>query len=264
MQYRRHEPRVHGYLFEKLFAAGADDVWLTPIVMKKSRPAVALSVLCAPDAEARIAGLIVTETSTFGFRRRLIDKVALERLVQTVDTSLGSLRVKTACLDGRPLKSKPEYEDLKRIAMERGLPLREVQERVLLEIGSFTGNRRMTSGELASILDRYKEGLIGLDSALDELAGFPSKDLGCAVLDSQRQLRQGYPEVIYAEGKNRRAARSHRRRDTRPRIVPPGDARPPGALRGGTPPFSRISPTIRYRGPSRPIAARRLLRRPPT
>lgn len=132
-------PELHGYLFEKLLGAGADDVWLTPIVMKKSRPAVALSVLCAPDAEARIAGLIVTETSTFGFRRRLIDKVALERLVQTVDTSLGSLRVKTACLDGRPLKSKPEYEDLKRIAMERGLPLREVQERVLLEIGSLQG-----------------------------------------------------------------------------------------------------------------------------
>ena len=60
----------------------------------------------------------------------------------------------------------------------------------------------MTPGGLATILERYKAGIIDLDSALDELAGFPSKDLGFAVLDSQRQLRQGYPEVIYAEGKS--------------------------------------------------------------
>jgi len=132
-------PELHGYLFEKLLGAGADDVWLTPIVMKKSRPAVALSVLCPPEAEARIAGLIVAETSTFGFRRRSIDKYALERLVETVDTSLGSLRVKTALLGGKPFKSKPEFEDLRRIAMERGLSLREVQERVALEIRSRRG-----------------------------------------------------------------------------------------------------------------------------
>jgi pyridinium-3,5-biscarboxylic acid mononucleotide synthase len=60
----------------------------------------------------------------------------------------------------------------------------------------------VTPAELASILDRYKEGAIGLDSALGELAGLPSKDLGFAILDSQRHLRQGYPEVIYAEGKS--------------------------------------------------------------
>jgi pyridinium-3,5-bisthiocarboxylic acid mononucleotide nickel chelatase len=114
-------------------------VWLTPIVMKKSRPAVALSVLCRPEAEAALAELVLRETSTFGFRRRMVDKASLDRVVTTVVTSLGPVRVKTAYLGGRPLKAKPEYEDLRRIAEERGLALREVRELVLLEVGGRTG-----------------------------------------------------------------------------------------------------------------------------
>jgi hypothetical protein len=129
-------PELHGYLFDALLKAGADDVWLTPIVMKKSRPAIAVSVLCTPENEGRIVGLVLRETSTFGFRRRLVDKVALERSVSTIETTYGPVQVKTAFLDGRALKAKPEYEDLRRIAQERGLSLREVQERVRLEIGS--------------------------------------------------------------------------------------------------------------------------------
>jgi uncharacterized protein (TIGR00299 family) protein len=133
-------PELHGYLFERLLEAGADDVWLTPIVMKKSRPALTLSVLCAPEAEARLALLVVRETSTFGFRRYPVDKTALERTVETVRTSLGPVRVKTASLGGAPLKAKPEYEDLRRIAGETGRALREVQERVLRDIGPGAGS----------------------------------------------------------------------------------------------------------------------------
>ena len=132
-------PELHGYLFERLLASGADDVWLTPIIMKKSRPAVTLSVLCPPEAEARLALLVVRETSTFGFRRYAVDKTALERSVATAETSLGPVRVKTAYVGGAALKSKPEYEDLRRIAEEKGLSLRETQERVLREIGPAGG-----------------------------------------------------------------------------------------------------------------------------
>ena len=80
---------------------------------------------------------MLRETSTFGLRRYRIDKAALERSITTVETSFGPVRMKTAFLDGSPLKSKPEYEDLRRIAQEHGMPLREVQERVLLEAGAF-------------------------------------------------------------------------------------------------------------------------------
>jgi uncharacterized protein (DUF111 family) len=129
-------PELHGFLFDRLLGAGAQDVWLTPIVMKKSRPAITLSVLCAPELEASLAGLIFRETTTLGYRRYAVDKIALERRISILRSSFGDLRVKTASLDGKPLKSKPEYEDLCRIAGETGLPLREVQERVLREMGA--------------------------------------------------------------------------------------------------------------------------------
>lgn len=129
-------PELHGYLFDRFLGAGADDVWLTPIVMKKSRSAVILSILCTPETEPGIVELVLRETSTFGFRRRTVDKAALERSITTVETRFGPVRMKTVFLDGAPLKAKPEYEDLRRIALEHGIPLREVQERVLLEVGA--------------------------------------------------------------------------------------------------------------------------------
>jgi pyridinium-3,5-bisthiocarboxylic acid mononucleotide nickel chelatase len=128
-------PELYSHLAEVLFAAGAADVWFTPIVMKKSRPAVTVSVLCEPEAEGGLAGLLLRETTTFGLRRVPVRKTALPRESRTVTTSLGPVRVKTAFLDGRPVKSKPEYEDCLRIARERGMPLREVYAAVLREIG---------------------------------------------------------------------------------------------------------------------------------
>ncbi len=125
-----------GYVLEKLLAAGASDAWLTPIVMKKSRPALTLSVLCPPAQEAALAELILRETTTFGLRRREVGKLALERTLEEVVTSLGTVRVKTAFLDGRPLKSKPEHDDLRRLAETHNLPLREVERRVLAELRS--------------------------------------------------------------------------------------------------------------------------------
>ena len=123
-----------GYVLEKLLAAGASDAWLTPIVMKKSRPALTLSVLCPPEKEATLAALILRETTTFGLRRREVGKLALERTLEEVATTLGPVRVKTALLDGRPLKSKPEHDDLRRLAETHSLPLREVERIVLAEL----------------------------------------------------------------------------------------------------------------------------------
>ncbi|HQF38587.1 MAG TPA: nickel pincer cofactor biosynthesis protein LarC [Opitutaceae bacterium] len=123
-----------GYVLEKLLAAGASDAWLTPIVMKKSRPALTLSVLCPPEKESALTELILRETTTFGLRRREVGKLALERTLVEVATSLGNVRVKTAWLDGRPLKSKPEHDDLRRLAETHHLPLREVERHILAEL----------------------------------------------------------------------------------------------------------------------------------
>jgi uncharacterized protein (TIGR00299 family) protein len=126
-------PEVTGYLFDKLLACGASDVYCTPILMKKNRPAVKLSVLCPTEAEGRIADVLLRETTTFGLRRFVVEKTALKREERTVATSLGEVRMKCAFLDGRPVKSKPEFEDCRRIAEERKMPLREVYETILRE-----------------------------------------------------------------------------------------------------------------------------------
>ena len=128
-------PELSGYVAEILFAAGASDVWYTPIVMKKSRPAVTLSVMCNADREHELRELILRETTTFGLRRTAVQKTALDREMRTVSTSLGEVRVKVAMRDGKRIKAKPEYEDCRRIARERGMALRDVYEVVEREIG---------------------------------------------------------------------------------------------------------------------------------
>ena len=127
-----------GYVLERLLASGASDAWITPITMKKSRPGITLSALCSPEREATITEIFLRETTTLGLRRREVGKIMLERTVDEIATTLGPVRVKTGWLDGRALKSKPEHDDLRRIATERGLPLREVEQTILAEIARRT------------------------------------------------------------------------------------------------------------------------------
>ncbi|HTJ25397.1 MAG TPA: nickel pincer cofactor biosynthesis protein LarC [Candidatus Limnocylindria bacterium] len=110
---------------ERLFAAGARDVWLTPIVMKKGRPAITLSALGAPDDEAALARVLLRETSTIGVRVRSERRHVLPREIALVETPFGPVRVKRVTVDGRA-RVQPEYDDLVRIARERALPLAEV------------------------------------------------------------------------------------------------------------------------------------------
>ncbi|MGO8693573.1 MAG: nickel pincer cofactor biosynthesis protein LarC [Rectinemataceae bacterium] len=116
-------PECHGHVMDRLFAAGADDVWFAPIVMKKNRAAVALSAIGPLDREEALAEAMLRETSTFGLRRSYFAKTSLERDVRTLKTSFGEVRVKTAYLRGEAVKSKFEYEDIRRIAGERGISI---------------------------------------------------------------------------------------------------------------------------------------------
>ena len=115
-----------GYVQERLLAIGARDVWFTPIQMKKNRPAVMLSVIASADMEADAVELIMRETSTLGVRVRPLERIEAGREVMRIDTSLGSAAVKLKRLNDAVVSVAPEYDDARRIALERRMPLQQV------------------------------------------------------------------------------------------------------------------------------------------
>ncbi len=115
-----------GYAMERLFAAGALDVWFTPVQMKKNRPGVLLSVLARPERADSLAAVILRETPTLGVRLRPLERVVADRRVREVETPWGPVRVKEKWLGDTCLAISPEYEDCARIAREQGVPLEEV------------------------------------------------------------------------------------------------------------------------------------------
>jgi uncharacterized protein (DUF111 family) len=121
-------PEVYEYVMDALFAAGALDVFLAPIQMKKNRPATLLRVLCQPDNVAAMTAILFAETSTLGVREQTVDRHALERRVEHVETAYGAVHVKIATWDGDKVKSAPEYEDCRRLAHEQHVPLRTVYQ----------------------------------------------------------------------------------------------------------------------------------------
>jgi uncharacterized protein (TIGR00299 family) protein len=119
-------PEFYGHLMERLFAAGALDVYLTPVQMKKNRPGVVLSVVCPPAQAEALAALIFAETTTIGLRRQEVQRWALARERVEVETPYGTVGVKVARLGGKAMTASPEYEDCRRLALESGVPLKEV------------------------------------------------------------------------------------------------------------------------------------------
>lgn len=120
------DPRLWPGVLAALMDGGAADAWLTPIVMKKGRPAHTLSVLAAPDLVDRMERLILTHTSTIGLRRHSVEKVALPRETVEVEVYGEQVRVKLALLDGEVVTATPEYDDIARVAAAKGVPEREV------------------------------------------------------------------------------------------------------------------------------------------
>ncbi len=122
-----------GYALEKLLAGGAADAWLTPVQMKKGRPGVVLSVICAESQEEALARLLLRETSTLGVRVRAVHRWEAEREVVEFESSLGPAAVKVKRLPDEPPGVAPEYEACKRLAEASGLPLAEVYRIVQAE-----------------------------------------------------------------------------------------------------------------------------------
>lgn len=119
-------PEVCGFVLEQAMAAGALDVFYTPVQMKKSRPGLLLTVLCPPERAEALTHLLFEQTTTLGVRSYRAERRVLERAVETVETRLGPVRMKLARMNGRLLNVAPEYEDCQRLAREKGVPLKEV------------------------------------------------------------------------------------------------------------------------------------------
>ncbi|GAA5156200.1 nickel pincer cofactor biosynthesis protein LarC [Nocardioides marinquilinus] len=120
------DPRLWPGVLAALMAAGASDAWLTPIVMKKGRPAHTVSVLCPPAAADALARVVLTHTSTIGLRRRTLDKLVLDRSTEQVDVLGQAVRVKLAHLAGEVVNASVEHDDVVAAATALGLPEKTV------------------------------------------------------------------------------------------------------------------------------------------
>jgi pyridinium-3,5-bisthiocarboxylic acid mononucleotide nickel chelatase len=129
-------PQTYETAMEQLFAAGALDVFLTPIQMKKNRPGTLLSVICDPGLADTLAAVILAETSTFGVRISRWERMCLDRRWQEVVTEFGVIRIKIGERGGRVLTASPEYEECKRAAAKHGAPIRRVHEAALMAYGT--------------------------------------------------------------------------------------------------------------------------------
>jgi uncharacterized protein (TIGR00299 family) protein len=119
-------PQLYEPLMEALFQAGALDVFLTPVIMKKSRPATVVSVIAAAGTEGSIAPVLFQCSTSFGVRSRRMHRQKLPREMVTVETRFGEVRVKVGRLHGHPLHLAPEYDDCRRLAEASGVAIGEI------------------------------------------------------------------------------------------------------------------------------------------
>jgi uncharacterized protein (TIGR00299 family) protein len=119
-------PQLYEPLMDRLMAAGALDVFLTPVVMKRSRPGVVLTALCTPDGVSALCRLLFEETTTIGVRWSSWQRARLARETVVLPTAYGPVPFKVSRLDGKAVTVTPEFADVARIAREMGVPVREV------------------------------------------------------------------------------------------------------------------------------------------
>lgn len=121
-------PEFYPFLMDRLFSRGALDVTLTPLMMKKGRPGIQVSVLAEEKDQERITRVLFEESSTLGVRAYPVQRQKLSRTQELVSTRYGSVRIKVGWWEGKPIQWAPEYEDCYRLACELGLSPKEVFE----------------------------------------------------------------------------------------------------------------------------------------
>ena len=127
-------PQILGFVMERAFELGALDCWFTPIQMKKNRPATMISILCEKEKRESLSELLYTETTTLGIRVRKIERNCLPREIVKVKTEFGEVAVKIARYGEKIVNAKPEYEQIREIALQSKKTLREIEREVLEEL----------------------------------------------------------------------------------------------------------------------------------
>jgi uncharacterized protein (TIGR00299 family) protein len=135
------DPRLWPEVLAQLMSAGASDAWLTPILMKKGRPAHTLSVLCTSAVASAVRDVVFRETTTIGLREQAVRKHALERTESMVDVDGQRIRVKTAWLAGRVVNAMPEWDDVIAAAHALGRPAKQVLAQAI-SVASPSGSGR--------------------------------------------------------------------------------------------------------------------------
>jgi len=120
-------PQLFGPLMDRLYAAGALDVFYAAVQMKKNRPGTLVTVIAAPDRREAIASALFAETTTIGVRYQEMRRERLERVIRTIETPVGPIRFKVASRDGRVINAAPEFDDCAKAAKERQMSIKDVQ-----------------------------------------------------------------------------------------------------------------------------------------
>jgi uncharacterized protein (DUF111 family) len=120
-------PQLYGHLMERLFAAGALEVFYTPIQMKKNRPGTMATIIVPHGRLEAITEVVFRETTTIGFRYLPMGRIEMARVFETARTPWGPVRMKVSHYNGTIMQSTPEYEDCRALALKAGVPLKDVQ-----------------------------------------------------------------------------------------------------------------------------------------
>jgi len=127
-------PELSDYISAKLFAAGAGDVWFTPVIMKKGRPAFTLSVICEEEQKDAVREILFTESTTIGLRVMPFIKEMLHREFEETETRFGKVVIKKSFFNGRLVSAKPEADRCAAIAGETGLPMKQVIQEIMAQV----------------------------------------------------------------------------------------------------------------------------------
>ena len=120
-------PQIFGALMDKLYAAGALEVFYAAVQMKKNRPGTLMTIVAAPEQRETMTGIVFRESTTIGVRYQELSRECLDREMVTVTTPLGPVRFKVARRGGEVFNAQPEFDDLAKLSQERGIPIKDAQ-----------------------------------------------------------------------------------------------------------------------------------------
>lgn len=121
-------PQMYDYLVEKILGMGVYDIFLLPVQMKKNRPGTLVTVICPPEQVSAVSDILLRETTTIGLRWRIDNRIKARRSIREISTEYGNIRIKIARAGSEIVNITPEYDDCKRLALEKSIPLKRVLE----------------------------------------------------------------------------------------------------------------------------------------